>query len=1100
MVAKEHGVTLYMTLLAAFGVLLHKHSGQDDFCIGSPIANRGLPETRDLIGFFVNTLALRASYAGNPGFDALLRQVRKTTVDAYAHQDLPFEKVVDVVQPERDLATSPLFQVMFVLQDGSQGRLSLSGLEVQKLAVPTNTAKFDLTLELQEVQEGLAGHIEYRSELFDTATILRLSAHFRRLLEEIVKSPSARLSDLSLLDADERHTLLTLWNDTAKTFRQPERLHHLFERQRAKTPDALAVSVSAGAESLSYAELDGRANRLAHCLAARGVSTGTLVGLCVERSLDMVVGMLAILKAGGAYVPLDPGYPHERLTYMLEQSQAKVLVTRPKLAEIFAAQDVASILLDSANPQALDAWEVIDPQVEVEYDDLAYVIYTSGSTGRPKGVPITHAAICNQMGWVLNQFPLQADDRMLQKTPFSFDASVWEIWAPLVSGAQLVLAAPDGHQDVDYLIDTIVAERITQLQLVPALLRAMLAAPPIGKVASLRRIFLGGEALPVELARQALHLAGKVVNLYGPTECSINASWFDMDNLPAQAQGYAPIGRPVSNLQFYVLDAHLQPVPVGVAGELYIAGAGLSPGYLHQPQLTAERFIDNPFNTYDSPKLYKTGDLVRYLPGGQLDFIARIDEQIKIRGFRIELGEIEEVLARQAGVTDSAVAVKGNDSLQRLVAYVVTDDVSLSHDELRARLSQALPEYMVPSVFVSLSVLPKNSSGKVDRKALPEPVKPNFTEYQALVTSTEKALAAIWSALLEGADIHGKSNFFHVGGHSLLAARMVAQIRERWKIAFAIRNVFEAQELHALASLIEFAAGIEQQGVPRVSREGTLELSHAQQRMWVVNQLDGNSAQYNMPAAIDLDGILDVPALERAFDAFIARHEILRTVYRSEDGVPFQVIRDQVDFTLASIDLSALDTVEQARALQACASAEAMRPFDLSQDLMLRAALIRLTEGRQTLLVTMHHIASDGWSTGVLVRELSELYGAFVEGRKALLPELPCQYADYAAWQRQTLSGTRLASLLAYWRNQLVQLPSVHNLPLDHARPALPSYRGAALALTIPPATVTGLQRLANEHGATLFMVLHAAFASLLHRYSGEADVAKNITTRPARA
>ncbi|QAU34548.1 non-ribosomal peptide synthase/polyketide synthase [Janthinobacterium sp. 17J80-10] len=1086
-VAREHGVTLYMTLLAAFGVLLHKHGGQDDFCIGSPIANRGLPETRDLIGFFVNTLALRTNFAGNPGFDTLLRQVRKTTVDAYAHQDLPFEKVVDVVQPERDLATSPLFQVMFVLQDGAHGGLTLPGLDVQKLPVPTNTAKFDLTLELQEGPEGLAGHFEYRSELFDAATVLRLSAHFRRLLDAIVKSPAARLGELSLLDADERHTLLELWNDTAKTFRQPERLHHLFARQLALTPDAPAVR--ADAVSLSYAELDSRANRLAHCLAAGGVGAGTLVGLCVERSLDMVVGMLAILKAGGAYVPLDPGYPRERLQYMLQQSQARVLLTRPQLVDIFAGHDVATVLLDPADPQSLDAWPTDDPQVDVDCDDLAYVIYTSGSTGRPKGVPITHAAICNQMGWVLNQFPLQADDRMLQKTPFSFDASVWEIWAPLVSGAQLVLAAPDAHQDVDYLVETIIAERITQLQLVPALLRAMLASPAIGKVASLRRIFLGGEALPVELARQALHLAGKVVNLYGPTECSINASWFDMDNLPAQAQGYVPIGRPVSNLQFYVVDAHLQPVPVGVAGELYISGTGLSPGYLHQPQLSAERFIHNPFNTYDSPTLYKTGDLVRYLPGGQLEFIARIDEQIKIRGFRIELGEVEEILARQAGVVDSAVAVKGSDGLQRLVAYVVADDAQLSHDDLRARLAQALPEYMVPSVFVSLPELPKNSSGKVDRKALPEPLKPNYTEYRALATSTEKALAQIWSALLDGAEIHGKSNFFHIGGHSLLAARMVAQIRERWKIAFAIRNVFEAQELHALAALIEFSAGFEQPGIARVSRDGVLALSHAQQRMWVVNQLDGNSAQYNMPAAIDLDGRPDIQALERAFDAFIARHEILRTVYRSEDGLPVQGIRDAVDFALGRLDLSSLHSADQALALQACSREEAMRPFDLSQDLMLRGTLVGLAEDRHTLLVTMHHIASDGWSTGVLVRELSELYGAFVEGRKAALPELACQYADYAAWQRQTLSGTRLASLLSYWRGQLAQLPVVHNLPLDHARPATPSYRGAALAQVIPAGVVAGLQRLANEQGATLFMVLHAAFASLLHRYSGESDI-----------
>ncbi|TCS39449.1 amino acid adenylation domain-containing protein [Paucimonas lemoignei] len=1089
-VAREQGATLYMTLLAAFGTLLHKYSGQDDFCIGSPIANRNHPEIRELIGFFVNTLALRANYGGDPEFGALLKSVRKTTVDAYAHQDLPFEKVVDLVTPERDLSTSPLFQVMFVLQDAAQGNLSLNGLEVSRHATVSGTSKFDLTLELQETSEGLSGHIEYKTELFDEATILRLAAHFRRLLVAIVRAPAARLSQLPLLDVDERHTLLELWNDTEKTFRQPERLHHLFSRQLAKTPDAPAVV--AGNERLTFADLEVQANRLAHCLIARGVSANSIVGLCVERSLDMVVGMLAILKAGGAYLPLDPNYPAERLRYMLEQSRAAVLVTRPVLENIFAGMEVPAILLDPAQPLASYIWPGTDPKVETDCDDLAYVIYTSGSTGRPKGVPISHAAICNQMGWVLNQFPMQADDRMLQKTPFSFDASVWEIWAPLISGAQLVLAAPDGHQDVDYLVETIVNEKITQLQAVPALLRAMLAAPAIGKVTSLRRIFLGGEALPVDLARQAQRLAGKVINLYGPTECSINASWFDMGNLPARAQGYVPIGRPVSNLQFYVLDAQLQPVPMGVAGELHIAGAGLSPGYLHQPELTAQRFVDNPFNTHDSPKLYKTGDLVRYLPGGQLEFIARIDEQIKIRGQRIELGEIEKVLAEQTGVVESAVAVKGGDGMQRLVAYVVAADANLSHDDLRARLAQALPEYMVPSIFVSLPALPRNNSGKVDRKALPEPVKPNFTEYQALATPTEKSLAAIWSKLLDGAEVHGKSNFFHIGGHSLLAARMVARIREQWRIAFAIRNVFEAQELHALAALIDLAAGIERSEVaciPHVQRGGPLALSHAQQRMWVVNQLDEHSAQYNMPAAIDLEGKIDEAALERAFDAFIARHEILRTVYRAQDGVPYQEIREQVDFQLAKVDLSSLAGAAQDEAREDAVRNEALRQFDLSSDLMLRATLVRLSVSRHTLLVTMHHIASDGWSSAILVKELSELYGAFTEGRTAELPALPIQYADYAAWQTQTLSGTRLEALRSYWRTQLAQLPSVHNLPLDRARPALPSYRGAAVEQMLPHELTARLKRLANEQGTTLFTVLHAAFASLLHRFSGESDI-----------
>ncbi|MBI1890864.1 MAG: non-ribosomal peptide synthase/polyketide synthase [Burkholderiales bacterium] len=1083
---KQHGATLYMTLLAAFGTLLHKYSGQDDFCVGTPIANRTAAETKDLIGFFVNTLALRADYGGNPLFRDLLQQVKKRTIDAYAHQDLPFEKVVDLVQPERDPATSPLFQVMFVLQDQDPGSLALPGVEVRKEETASVTSKFDITLELREGTDGLIGHIEYKTDLFDELTILRLSSHFKRLLGEIVKAADAKLSDLSLLDEDERHTLLELWNDTEKTFRQPDRLHLLFARQAAATPNAVAVA--AGQTSLSFAELDAKANQLAHRLIENGVGRKMLVGLCVERSIDMVVGMIAVLKAGAAYVPLDPTYPHDRLNYMLEQSKAAVLITRPELIPIFAGQDVTSVMIDQADAHALDKYPATAPAVEAAKEDYAYVIYTSGSTGKPKGVPISHAAICNQMGWVLNLFPMNASDRMLHKTPFSFDASVWEIWAPLISGAQLVLASPEGHKDVQYLVETIIQEKITVIQLVPALFRAMLTVPEINKITTLRRIFLGGEALPVDLAKQAMRIGGRAINLYGPTECSINASYYDAAALPEGAQGYVPIGKPVSNLQFYVLDANLCPVPVGVAGELYIAGAGLSDGYLHRPELTEERFIDNPFNTWDSPKLYKTGDLVRWTALGDVEFLARIDEQIKIRGFRIELGEIEAVLAKLPGVTESAVAVKGKEA-QRLVAYVVAEDEHVSLDALRARMAAQLPEYMVPSVFVNMPVLPKNSSGKVDRKALPEPTKPNFTEYQPLDTKTEKALAHIWTEVLQIDEVNAKSNFFHIGGHSLLAARMVAQIRERWGIAFPIKHVFEAQELHALAALIDAAAGTGAVRIERIPRDAPLQLSFAQQRLWIVNQIDADSAQYNMPAAIDLHGPLNVVALERAIDAFIHRHEILRSLYVEQNGVPYQVIPEEVDFSLKNIDLSDLDATEQAAALAANTRQEALTPFDLARDLMLRATLVRLSSSRHTLLITLHHIASDGWSTTVMVRELNELYNAFAENRSAALPQLSCQYADYAAWQRKSLSGDRLQSLLSYWSGQLAQLPSVHNLPLDRARPAQPSYEGGVVVRHIPSATLSGLQRLARENSATPFMLIHAAFAGLLHRYSGESDI-----------
>ncbi|CAN5459447.1 hypothetical protein BH11PSE11_BH11PSE11_03500 [soil metagenome] len=1093
--SRENGVTLYMTLLASFGVLLHKYSGQSDICIGTPIANRTALETRELMGFFVNTLALRSDFSGDPVFADLLQKVKGVAVDAFAHQDLPFEKVVDLVQPERDMSTSPIFQVMFVLQENEE-LMTLPGMQISKQNSASSTSKFDITLELRDGPNGLVGHIEYKTELFDELTMRRLGLHFKRLLAEIVAAPHLPLSRLSLLDQDERHCLLELWNDTEKNFRQPQRLHEMFSAQVARTSEAVALV--ANGQEISFAELDRRANQLAHLLIASGMRGNALVALCVERSVDMVVGMIAVLKAGGAYVPLDPGYPVERLSYMLEHSQARVLIIQASLSNLLQGSELSVVTLDENDRSATEAMPVTAPQIDIAKSDCAYVIYTSGSTGRPKGVTISHAAICNQMAWILNQFPMQASDRILQKTPFSFDASVWEIWAPLVSGAQLVLAAPDGHKDVDYIVNAIIEEKITVIQMVPALLRAMLAVPAISRISSLRRMFLGGEALPVDLAKQALAFSGRVINLYGPTECSINASFYDAGTLADNAQAYVPIGKPVSNLQFYVLDGQRCLVPVGVPGELYVAGIGLSDGYLHQPELTQERFIANPFNTaniQENARLYRTGDLVRYGSNGQLEFIARVDEQIKIRGFRIELGEIESVLAKYPGVKDSAVAVKGRDGNQRLVAYVVAAAENFSLDALRSRLAKLLPEYMVPSVFVTLPALPLNQSGKVDRKALPEPQKPNFKEYQPLVTSTEIALAKIWRLVLEidpAADsdqVHAKSNFFAIGGHSLLAARMAAQIRERWKIEFAIRNVFEAQELHALAALIEKAAGVDDDPIERVTRDAPLLLSYAQQRLWILNQIDSNLGQYNMPAAIELHGSLDDDALQNALGAFVDRHEILRTVYAEHDGLPYQVIRAPVHFSLKKIDLGSLNATDQQNALNTHSRQEATTPFNLAQDLMLRARLLRHADEHHTLLITLHHIASDGWSTTVLVKELGQLYEAFYKGLPAELPALACQYADYAAWQRKTLSGEKLAALLAWWSATLRKLPTVHNLPLDHARPAQPSYRGGLVTQTLSAATVAGLRRIATDSGATLFMVLHAAFAALLHRYSGEDDI-----------
>ncbi|MGZ3238428.1 MAG: non-ribosomal peptide synthetase, partial [Burkholderiaceae bacterium] len=836
--SKEHGVTLYMTLLTAFGVLLHKYSGQDDICVGTPIANRTMMETKNLMGFFVNTLALRANYGGDPIFSNLLQDIRTLTVDAYAHQDLPFEKVVDLVQKERDLTTSPLFQVMFVLQDIDPNSLSLSGVKVRKNTIASKTSKFDITLELVEGEEGLTGHLEYKTDLFNEATIHRLSSHFKHLLTEIVSAPSESLSNLSLLDADERHQLLDVFNDTAVDYPKNLTLHQLFEAQVARTPNHTALVFEDTA--LTYAELNAKANQLAHHLRSIGVGPDVQVGICVERSIEMVIGLYGILKAGGAYVPFDPDYPKDRLAFMLADCNPPVLLTQQRLLESLPASDTKTFCLDTQWPE-ITGHATSNPENHTVARNLAYVIFTSGSTGRPKGVGVEHAGIVNRLQWMQQAYQLTATDRVLQKTPFSFDVSVWEFFWPLLYGSTLVVAKPGGHQDAQYLAELIHAQAITTLHFVPPMLEVFLSTADTKLCSSLRQVICSGQALPIELQRRFFAQLRNVElhNLYGPTEASVDVTyWQCQENTDLHC---VPIGKPIANIQIHILDTHGNPMPIGVAGELHIAGVGLARGYLNRPDLTAEKFIPNPFSSEPGARMYRSGDLARYLPDGNIEYLGRIDDQVKIRGFRIELGEIEAALAALPAVRDVVVMAREDvPGDKRLVAYIVPEQGAIDTDALRNHLAESMPSYMIPSAFISIDTLPLSVNGKVDKKRLPKPYIGSLvnTEYVAPRNAVEEGLAAIWCELLNVDRIGINHNFFDLGGHSLLAMRMVAKVRDRWQIDFPIKRAFEAQELHALAALIEQSTALEGHPIKRISREGTLPLSYAQQRLWLVNEID----------------------------------------------------------------------------------------------------------------------------------------------------------------------------------------------------------------------------------------------------------------------
>jgi amino acid adenylation domain-containing protein len=1105
---RREGATLFMVLLAAFQALLVRTGGQDDLAVGTPVAGRNRVEIEELIGFFVNTLVLRADRTGSSTFRELISRVRETVLATQAHQDLPFEKLVQELSPERSLAHSPLFQVMLALQEDPLEALEIQSLRLRPVGRAGTTAKFDLTLSLGEHGGGIGGVIEYATDLFDPTTVDRLILHFETLLTAALAAPELPVSVLSVLDVVERHQLLVEWGGVGG---EPcaSSIHGRFEAQARQAPGATALTC--GGASLSYGELNRRSNQLARRLRRLGAGPECRVGLCLERSLDLVVGILGILKAGGAYVPLDPGSPRERLAYMIEDAGIQVVVTKEHIAVL--PDTVGRILLD-AHRDLLETLPDGDLEPQADGASLAYVIYTSGSTGRPKGALITHGNVARLFDSTEEWFGFGERDVWTLFHSYAFDFSVWEIWGALLYGGRLVIVPWDVSRSPELFLDLVTRERVTVLNQTPSAFAqlAQVDAERGGVATDLRLVIFGGEALdPAGLAPWfARHGDAQplLVNMYGITETTVHVTFRPLCAVDSRGERRSVIGGPLPDLSLAVMDGRLQPVPIGVPGELVVGGAGLARGYLGRPELTAERFVPDPAGGSAGARLYRSGDLGRFLARGGVEYLGRIDHQVKIRGFRIELGEIEAVLLSLAGVREAVVlALKGRSDMgpgdRRLVAYVAGD---VAVEELRRSLRERLPDYMVPAAFVTLDALPLTPNGKVDRKGLPAPEWQSAADGSvAPRTPVEEVLAGIWADLLGHERVGATGHFFDLGGHSLLATQVMSRLRSTFGVEMPLRDLFEAPVLADLAVRVEAARRTD--AVPPapplvpVPREGSLPLSFAQQRLWFIHQLEPGSPLYNMAVALRVEGPVDSGVLALALGEIVRRHEVLRTVFAARDGAPLQVIQPAEPFLLPLVDLSGLPGLSdlsdlsdrsdlnawQARAL---VQEEANRPFDLTRDPLLRAMVLRMTAEDHLIALTLHHIASDGWSMGILVREIATLYAAFVEGRPSPLPELPVQYADFAAWQCSWLQGEVLEAEVSFWRRQLAGLPPRLELPTDRPRPGVQSFRGATRLVWLPAELTQQTQVLGRQEGATLYMVLLAAFQTLLARHSGQQDFA----------
>ncbi len=1093
--SRQEDVTVFMTLLAAFQTLLHRYSGETDVVVGTPVANRSRPEIEGIIGFFVNTLVMRGDLSSDPTFRELLRRTRDVCLSAYSHQDVPLEQVVEALAPARDRAYTPIFQVMFVLQNAPAANIVLPGLEVTVEDGDTGSTAFDLTLSLRESEEGLAGSFEYSTDLFDDATIARMVSHLETLLRDSIGQPGHRISALQLLTAGERDQLLAEWNTSGPVPSVPD-VSQQIAGHAARAPSAIAVVC--GEEHVTYAALERRAAELAETLRRAGVGPEVRVGVYLERSVELVLGLLAVIKAGGAFVPMDPAYPAARISFMLEDAHTAVIVTTSRLATRLPESRCRVVYVDSTNEHTPNA--AVDAcSWRLRPEQLAYILYTSGSTGRPKGVMVERGVFARYMETARQAYRLDSTDVCLQFASPSFDTSVEEVFACLIAGGRLVLRSDAMMSSVGSFLAQCAAWQVTVLNLPTLYWHEMAASwPPDWRElpSSIRLVIFGGEQAhwPRLAAWQQRALRGvMLLNTYGPTETTVVATMADV-SAGGCAGGEVPIGRPISHVRTYVLDRHGEPLPVGVPGELYIGGAGVARGYWQRPDLTAERFVPDPFGADPGSRLYRTGDRARYLADGRLVFLGRSDSQVKVHGHRIELGEVEAELRAHPAVKDVVVVLQHEDTAPWIVAYVVPISGSCATpDALRASLRATLPIHMIPSRFAFLDALPLTAAGKIDRRRLEGvAVEASRPADEPPHGPTQEALAAIWTDVLQLQRLSVHDNFFEQGGHSLLAMRVLSRVRAAFGIDLPMARLFEHPTIAGLAQCIDAEEVIVERPVdaPTVTTPHGPDapLSVGQEQIWWMERLIPETPLFNMPFAFRMSGALDVDAFYRSLDEIIRRHEALRTRFTIASSRPVQTGVPAVPLKRVVVDLRHLGVADQEGEMEEWARKYAYRPFDLAAGLLLRAGVLRLAETEYVVFVTVHHIAADGWSIDVLVQEFSILYEAFRSHRPCPLPDLTLQYADFARWQRAQLFEQRFRAALSYWTQRLGDAqPQL--MPTDKPRPAGPTLDTEVVAWALPQEVLIDLRRLSRILGSTLFVLLLTAFKLTVFRRTGLADL-----------
>ncbi|MEV0683556.1 non-ribosomal peptide synthase/polyketide synthase [Nocardia sp. NPDC050378] len=1113
--ARGHGVSTFMVVHAAFAVLLARHGAGGDIAIGTPVAGRADAALDDLVGMFVNTLVLRTQVDAGAAFADLLATVRAADLRAFAHADLPFERLVDELNPVRSTSYAPIVQVMLAFEHRDDTTVELPGLRIDEFALPAATTQFDLSLAVNEIagasgEPGMRGWLRYATDLFDAETVAALGARFVRVLRAVVADDTAIVGEIDLLDDTDR-AQLAAWNSAHAPLDTDATLVSLFAEQALRAPDAIALDFEG--QRITYGEFAGRVARLARRLIAERVGPGAIVGVGLRRGIDLLVALYAVQAAGAAYLPLDPDHPADRIADVLTTAAPVCVLAAAGFPETGTRTiDPGELDLDGFHAHPVTEAERLRP---LRGADLAYVLFTSGSTGKPKGVAVSHTAIVNRLVWMQDTYGLTPADTVLQKTPITFDVSVWELFWPLQIGATLVIARPEGHRDPAYLAEVITRTGVGVAHFVPSMLAAFLAEPRAAECASLRQVFASGEALPAADAQRlrALIPGVAVHNLYGPTEAAVDVTFHEVTDADTVT---VPIGAPVANTALHVLDARLRPVPVGTPGELYLAGVQLARGYLGRPDLSADRFVANPYGA-PGERMYRTGDLVVRTRTGELEYLGRTDFQVKLRGLRIELGEIEAVLGGIDTVDRAVVTVRDDGTGPYLAAYLVparaqhptasaaarrqepgrTTRAGLADADIaagidlagvKARLREALPAYMVPSAFVVLESLPVNASGKLDRRALPAP-ELTAREFRAPATATEVLVAGIVGEVLGIDEVGADDDFFDLGGNSLIATRVAARLGAALDRQVPVARVFESPVVAALATALDSEAGPARLALTAGERPPVVPLSPAQQRMWFLNRFDPDSVGYNVPIAVRLRGVLDTDALAAAVDDLVDRHEVLRTYYPETADDPVQRILSAAD---AGVALEIRDITPDA--VTGAVTTLAATTFDVTAGVPWRVVLYRLDADDAVLALVVHHISADGSSVPPLVRDLMTAYLARRDGTAPAWAPLPVQYADYALWQRAVLGDETeptsvAARQLGFWRTELAGVPDELALPLDRPRPAVRTLAGGSVPVTLDAATHAKLTELARECGATLFMVVHTAFAALLGRLSNSTDV-----------